>query len=455
MNNKKRYYIIGIAGVAMASLAGLLKKKGYEVAGSDQEMYEPMKSMLEKLKIKIFSPYSAFHMKHWKPDVVVVGNAIGRGNPELEYTISNGHIYRSLSDILQDEFIFGKKAIVVSGTHGKTTTTALIAWILEYAGLEPTVFVGGFTRNFNGAFKLGKGEYIVLEGDEYDTAFFDKSPKFWHYRPFIGVVNNIELDHVDIYKDLDAYKYAFARFINLIPNNGLLVANRYDKNVMELVNKAKAKFHVKQGSRTSLHYPVKLFGLKHGDFMAKNTQAAIAVTRFVGVSHETIKKAIASFKGVKRRSEIIGEKNGITVINDYAHHPTAVRETLISLKKKFHGRRLFLMFEPGSASSKRRVFEKQYIDAFRKADVVYIYKPYKVGNLKPKEVFHGKHVVSSLRKYGIPAKSCDKLDDLLFHMSAKGGSASGGKYSIQPGDVIIIMSCRGFDGLPKRILEIL
>lgn len=429
MANKKRYYIIGIAGVAMASLAGLLKAKGHQVAGSDQEMYEPMKSMLGKLKIKVFSPYSKFHMKRYKPDIVVVGNAIGRGNPELEYALSNGHIYQSMSDILQDEFIFGKKAIVISGTHGKTTTTALIAWILEYAGLDPTAFVGGFTGNFNGTFKLGKGKYIVLEGDEYDTVFFDKSPKFWHYRPFIGVVNNIELDHMDIYKDLGAYKYAFARFINLIPNNGLLVANRYDKNVVELVDKAKSKFHVK------------LFGLKHGDYMAKNTQAAIAVARFIGVSRETIKKAIISFKGVKRRSEIIGEKNGITVIDDYAHHPTAVRETLISLKKKFHGRRIFLMFEPGSASSKRRIFEKQYISAFQKADIVYLYKPYKASNLKPEEVFHGKHVVFKLNKLGTPSRYFKNIDNLLFHM----------KLDTRPGDVIVIMSCRGFDGLREKI----
>ena len=304
----------------MASLAGLLKSKGYDVAGSDQEMYEPMKGMLEKLKIKVFSPYSVFHVKRWKPDMVIIGNAIGRSNPELEHIMSNGQSYRSMSDILLEEFIDpptgGKKSIVITGTHGKTTTTALIAWILECAGLDPTVFVGGVANNFGSTFKLGKNKYIVLEGDEYDTAFFDKSPKFWHYRPFIGVVNNIELDHVDIYKDLEAYKYAFARFINLIPKDGLLVANRYDKNVMELVNKAKAEFHMK------------LFGLKHGDYMAKNILAATAVARFIGVSHETIKKAIASFNGVKRRSEIIGEKNEITVIDDYAHHPTAVRETL-------------------------------------------------------------------------------------------------------------------------------
>jgi len=430
---KKRYYIIGIGGVATASLAGLLKTKGYDVAGSDQEMYEPMKSMLKKLKIKVFSPYGVFHVKRYKPDVVIVGNAIGRGNPELEHILSNGQIYRSMSDILLEEFIEGKKAIVVTGTHGKTTTTALVGWMLECAKLDPTIFIGGVANNFGSTFKLGKGEYVVIEGDEYDTAFFDKSPKFWHYRPFIGVVNNIELDHVDIYPNLEAYKYAFARFINLIPSNGLLVANCYDKNVMELANKAKAEFHMK------------LFGLKHGDYMAKNILAATAVAKFIGVSHETIKKAIASFKGVKRRSEIIGEKNGITVIDDYAHHPTAVRETLDSLRTKFHRRRLFLMFEPGSASSKRRIFEKQYIEAFKKADIVYLYKPYKAGNLKPDEVFHGKHIVSVLRKNGVPAKTFDNIKNLLFHV----------KREARSGDVVVIMSCRGFDGLREKILKVL
>lgn len=444
----------------MGSLAGLLKKKGYEVAGSDQEMYEPMKSMLEKLKIKVFVPYNTFHMKRWKPDIVVVGNAIGRGNPELEYMLSNGHFYRSMSDILLDEFIDGKKSIVVTGTHGKTTTTALIAWILECAGLDPTVFVGGITRllrqgfdgqvrNFDSSFKLGKGEYIVIEGDEYDTAFFDKGPKFWHYRPFIGLVNNIEYDHVDIFKDFKAYKYAFERFINLIPENGLLVVNAEDKNVVELVEHTKAKFHVKR------------FGIKRGDYTAKtingfetqlagkhnvlNILAAIAIARFVGVSYETIKKAIASFKGVKRRAEVIGEKNGIIIIDDYAHHPTAVRETLIGLKQKFHRKRLFLMFEPGSASSKRKIFEKEYIAAFRHADIVYIYKPYKASALKKSETFDNKKIASVLKRRSMNAKALDNIKDLLFHM----------KRDAKPGDIIVIMSCRGFDGLRERILDVL
>jgi len=465
---KKRYYIIGIGGIAMASLAGLLKKRGYEVSGSDQEMYEPTKTMLKKLKIPVYTPYKAFHLKHLKKnDLVIVGNAIGRGNPELEHIISIGQPYRSVSDILLSEFIDGKKPIVIAGTHGKTTTTALVAWILECAGLDPTIFVGGIARNFDSSFKLGKGQHIVLEGDEYDTAFFDKTPKFWHYRPLIGLVNNIELDHIDIFKDLDAVRFTFTRFINLIPENGLLVANNEDKNVMDLVKNAKAKFHLKH------------FGLKHGDYTIKNIRVnpeytsfkafhmkqslgefkssligkynisnilgAITIASFIGVSPETIKMAISSFKGTKRRAEIIGEKNGIIVIDDYAHHPTAVRETLVGLKKKFHKNRLIAIFEPGSASSKRRVFEKDYIKSFQFADVVCIYKPFKVGALSKDLVFHGKYVVSELRKSGVPAKYFEDINKLLFHL----------KQNVRPGDVIVIMSCRGFDGLHKLIWDVL
>jgi len=481
---KKKFYLIGIAGVAMASLAGLLKKKGYEVAGSDQEMYPPMSDMLRALKIPVFKPYNAFHMKHNRPDIVVVGNAIGRGNPELEYVISNGllpagrHVlYRSMSDILREEFIEGKKSIVITGTHGKTTTTALVAWILETAKLDPTVFVGGLAKNFNSSFKFGKGKYIVLEGDEYDTAFFDKGPKFWHYRPFVGLVNNIELDHVDIYKDLDAIKFSFARFINLIPQNGLLVVSRENKNAYNLaLNKAKS--------------PVKTFGLKSGDWHAKNIKyddayisfdatshghtisdirtkligefnisnilGALVIAKFLKIPDAKIKKAIETFEGVKRRQEIIGEKNGIIVIDDYAHHPTAVRLTLDAVRRRFPAyakasagkhmkRRIICVFEPGSASSKRRIFEKQYIDAFQHADLVYLYKPFKAQNLQKRETFNGKYVSQMLVKAGVLASNFENIDKMLFHM----------KRRIKPGDVICIMSCRGFDGLYKQIWEVL
>ncbi|MBI3631586.1 MAG: UDP-N-acetylmuramate:L-alanyl-gamma-D-glutamyl-meso-diaminopimelate ligase, partial [Candidatus Staskawiczbacteria bacterium] len=221
----KRYYLIGISGIAMASVAGLLKAKGYEVAGSDQKTWPPASTLLEKLKIKVFSPFSLENIKKYKPDVVIVGNAVGRNNPEVEYLLNQNIPYYSIATILKEEFIRNKRAIVITGTHGKTTTTALVAWILETANFDPTLFVGGIARNFDSSFKLGQGDYIVLEGDEYDTAFFDKGPKFWHYRPYVVLVNNIELDHVDIYKDLEAIKFSFDRLIKLIPGQGLLVCN--------------------------------------------------------------------------------------------------------------------------------------------------------------------------------------------------------------------------------------
>ncbi len=463
----------------MASLAGLLKKKGYEVAGSDQDIYPPMSDMLNDLKIPVYSPYSANNIKkfHMKPrDMFVVGNAIGRGNSELEYILSNGLPYRSMSDILLEEFIEDKKPIVITGTHGKTTTTALIAWILECAGLDPTVFVGGLAKNFNSSFKLGKGEYVVLEGDEYDTAFFDKGPKFWHYRPFIGLINNIEWDHVDIYKDFEAYRFAFKRFAKLIPENGLLAVSHETKlkEFKELKNvktygvrngnysasnisfgDEKMTFHVKQNGKQLFKVETVLFG----KYNISNILGAIVIARFLGVSHETLGRAISSFKGVKRRAEIIGEKNGITVIDDYAHHPTAVRETLRALKlnygvkpansagkhKNRAGRRIIAIFEPGSASSKRRLFEHDYINAFLSSDLVFLYKPFKPGKLKTVQMFHGKHVASALNKRGLSAMAFDDINNLLFHV----------KQEAKRGDIIVIMSCRGFDGLYKLIWDVL
>ncbi|HEY4497652.1 MAG TPA: Mur ligase family protein [Candidatus Paceibacterota bacterium] len=498
-NKKKRYYIIGIAGVAMGNLAGLLKQKGYEVAGSDQEMYEPMKSMLAKEKISVFTPYSAFHVKQWRPGVVVVGNAISRGNPELEFVMNNGHSYRSVSDILMEEFIedrvfhgkHPKKSIVIAGTHGKTTTSALVAWILENAGLDPTVFVGGITSqqvaNVPLSCKLGKGKYVVLEGDEYDTAFFDKNPKILHYRPFFGLLNNIELDHVDIYRSLDHLRETFKNFIKLIPKNGVLAVNREDKNAWNLAQECiKSKSLWKNNSEPK----IVSFGINKGDFQAKNISynldssinylsfnvfhmkhrimnvktslsgkhnvsnilGAIAIARAAGVSCETIRKGIETFAGVKRRMEIIGEKNGVIIIDDYAHHPTAVSATIMAAKEQFFSRqiggrvkRIIVIFEPGSASSRRNVFEEEYIDSLSKADIALIYKPFKAGQIKKSESFNGKNVSREINRRGGRAVFVNKIENLMFHV----------KTITQPGDILLIMSCRGFDGLREKIMRIL
>lgn len=479
--DKKRYYIIGIGGVAMGNLAKLLKQKGHTVAGSDQEvLYEPMKSMLQDLSIKVFAPYNKLHVKRWKPDIVVVGNAVSRGNPELEYVMSNGHIYRSVSDILREEFIdppvgktSGKKAIVVAGTHGKTTTAALIAWILEYAGYDPTVFVGGFMGNFNGGAKLGKGRYIVLEGDEYNTSFFDKNPKIYGYRPYIGIVNNIELDHVDLYEDLRHLKSIFALFSKQIPINGLLVLNADNPGSLEL---SPHKTVGKKVWHNISHPTIKTFGLRHGDYTAinikigskmtfhvkynsryiydissgligmhnvSNVLAAISVCDFIGISHSKITGAISSFAGVKRRMEVIAKTKGIIVLDDYAHHPTAVLKTISAVHSAFHGKRIIAIFEPGSASSKRRIFEDQYFKAFLGADKAFIYKPYKAESMKPSERFSGQTMVHRLNRAGVDAQYFDDVDKLLFHV----------KSIARSGDILLVMSCRGFDGLREKLVR--
>ncbi len=465
MFKPKKYYLIGIAGIGMTALAGLLKKKGHQVIGSDQSVYPPASEMLQSLKIKYFSPYQKENLKNNKLDKVVVGNALGRGNPEIEYLLSSNLPYQSLTDTLREEFIEGKKSIVITGTHGKTTTTSLVAWILENAKLNPTIFIGGLAKNFESTFKLGRGPFIVLEGDEYDTSFFDKKPKFWHYRPYIGLVNNIELDHIDIYHNFEDLKFAFLRFMNLIPPNGLLVLNNDDKNIKSILKKIKVKL------------PIKTFGLKNGDYYAKsikfdrlknqtsfevfhnkkfllnlntnlvgdynisNILAAVTIAQFLKIPLATIKKAVNSFEGVKRRSEIISQTNDITIISDYAHHPTAVLKTLKGLRSKFPKQRFLLVFEPGSASSKRRIFEKDYINSFKSADLVFLYKPFKIEALPKSERINLKTIVSELKRSKIWAKEFMELNELLNSL----------KHQTRKNDVIIIMSCRGFDDLFKKI----
>lgn len=463
MTKKKKYYFLGIGGIAMGTLAGMLKSKGYIVAGSDkEEIYPPMSDMLKEQKIKVFSPYNKFHLKQFKPDIVVIGNTIKRGNPELEYVISKGLIYRSVSDIVREEIIEKEKKlpIVVTGTHGKTTTTALISWILKCAGLNPTVFCGGFMCNFNSSFKLGNGKYVIIEGDEYTTSFFDKNPKFLHYRPHIGIINNIDHDHLDVYKTLDETKLAFSKFINLIPNSGLLIVNGDDKNTMSV------------SSETSVRLAT--YGIKYGDIRAKNINfvsgetkfdvefhptsprsarlrgasmkligefnvynalAAISVAQHLKIPTKKIKEALTSFEGVSRRAEKLGEKKGKLVINDFGHHPTAISETLKGLREMFPMKRLIALFEPASSSSKMKIMEKPIIYALKLADLAFIYNPI------------SKIASKSFTKAKISSKISvsQNLENLLFHL----------KHQSRPGDIIVIMSSKGFDGLKDKIWKVL
>lgn len=467
-----RYYIIGIGGVATGAVAGLLSQKGHEVGGSDGVLWEPMKSTLTKHHIPVSSPFDIANIKKFNPDMVVVGNAILRGNVELEYVLAQRLKYCSVVDVLRDEFIEGdlpQIPIVIAGTHGKTTTSALIAWILEYAGLDPTIFVGGILKHLDAGFKYGKGKYIVLEGDEYDTAFFDKNPKFLGYRPFIGVLNNIEFDHSDIFKDIDAVVYAFELFIKLIPASGFLAYGAGDVCIESILAEREKLFNgvssklysvgldtgdyraekiyageekttftaVGKNSRLELSIPL------HGTHNVKNILAALAVAQHLNIPVETIREALAKFPGVKRRAEILKETETVTLIDDYAHHPTAVRETISGMRLRFPNRRIVILFEPGSASSRKRIFEQQYVEALSSADVVFLYKPFRAEAINPNELFDIADVTEKLNKWRVQAWHHENIDEFITCL----------KGEIKAKDILVVMSCRGFDGLRERLVS--
>jgi UDP-N-acetylmuramate: L-alanyl-gamma-D-glutamyl-meso-diaminopimelate ligase len=390
------YHLIGICGTAMASLAGMLQARGHRVSGSDEHVYPPMSTMLESLGIQIAPAYRAANLAP-APDCVVVGNAIPRGNPEVEETLNRRLAYRSLPEVLKEEFIRGRRSLVVTGTHGKTTTTSLAAWIIDQAGLNPSFLVGGVVQNFGVSFRVTDSDYFIVEGDEYDTAYFDKGPKFMHYLPEVAIVNNIEFDHADIYKDLDAVKLAFRRLMNMVPGSGKLIAG-WDSPVVRDVTasfgsklfteletfgtcedarwqardvaygEGMTRFTVRRDGVEWAEFQTPLIG----EFNVRNCLGAIAAADAWGVERQAIADALATFKSVRRRCEVRGEVNGITVIDDFAHHPTAVRETLAALRVKYQDRRLIAVFEPRSRTSCHATFQNAYIEAFAPADYVIV-----------------------------------------------------------------------------------
>src|SRR5438105_4505061 len=402
------YHLIGICGTAMASLAGMLQARGHQVTGSDEKVYPPMCTMLDSLRIEIMPGYEGEHLTP-APDCVVVGNAIPRGNPEVEETLNRKLLYRSLPEVIKEEFIRGRRSLVVAGTHGKTTTTSLAAWVIDQAGLNPSFLVGGVVQNFGVSFRVTNSEYFIIEGDEYDTAYFDKGPKFMHYLPEVAIVNNIEFDHADIYTDLEAIKLAFRRFMNLVPGNGRLILGWDSPDVRSVAASFGQKlftqietFGTSSEARWQAREIVYAEGMTRfqifregegwaefrtsliGEFNVRNCLAAIIAADAWGIAREAIATALASFKSVSRRCEIRGEVDGITVIDDFAHHPTAVRETLTALRAKFPERRLLAVFEPRSWSSRLAVFQDDYAKAFAPADYVIVAPVFDAGRATEK-----------------------------------------------------------------------
>ncbi len=454
----------------MAALAGLLQSRGHRVTGSDENVYPPMSTMLESLGISVMHGYQRDHVA-MSPDCVVVGNAIPRGNPEVEETLTRKLVYRSQAEVVKEEFIRGRRSLVVAGTHGKTTTTSIAAWLMDQASLNPSFLIGGVARNFGVSFHATDSDYFIIEGDEYDTAYFDKGPKFMHYLPEIAIVNNIEFDHADIYADLDAVKLAFRRFMNLVPEDGHLIAGWDSEHVRAVVASMGSKlftqletFGIHPEARWQLRdadykgdassFTVFREGKDWGRFQTSligefnllNCVAVIIAADAWGIERDSISKALMTFKNVQRRGEIRGEERGVTVIDDFAHHPTAVRETLRALRSKYRERRLVAVFEPRSWSSRLAVFQDQYAAAFEAADYVVISSVFDSQKVFEKgRALDTEKLINDISQTDKPAFALSGANEIVEHLSPQ----------LREGDVVAIMSNGGFGGIHEKLLAAL
>jgi len=451
----------------MASLAGMLKEQGHRVTGSDTAAYPPMSDQLRGMGIAILEPYAEKNLQS-APDLVVVGNAISRGNVELEWVLDQRIPFTSLAAVVHEEFLRGREPLVVAGTHGKTTTTSMLAWIYECAGkmdakFAPSFLIGGVAENFGTSFHVRKDtKPFILEGDEYDTAFFDKGPKFLHYFPDAAILTHVEFDHADIYADLNAVKTAFKRFVNLIPRRGRLVAFDGNANVTECCAKAFCAVerygfaadsiwratemrHRGAGMEwTLLHGGERFAELilpMAGEHNALNATAAAALAAGQGVPVDVIREALTSFKSVKRRLEVKAEVRGVTVIDDFAHHPTAIRETLRALREAYPGRRLWAVLEPRSNTLRRNVFETELVESLALADLVVMASVFKSEAIPEAERLEPERVVEQLKERHIPAVIGENADAIITEMAPR----------VKDGDVVAILSNGGFGGIYEKL----
>jgi UDP-N-acetylmuramate: L-alanyl-gamma-D-glutamyl-meso-diaminopimelate ligase len=463
----KHIHFIGICGTAMATAAAMLKHKGFAVIGSDQDVYPPMSDFLAAEGIEALSGYRAEHITA-DLDLVVVGNAISRGNPELEEVLDRKIRYCSLPEAIREHFLWGARSVVVAGTHGKTTTTSLLGWVLTSGGMDPSVLVGGIALNFGehgSSYRLGAGREFVIEGDEYDSAFFDKTAKFLKYLPDIAIINNVEFDHADIYEDLGAVSLAFRRLVRLVPRHGLLLLGADSAGALAMKDAVVSRiqtfglaadvdwqahdlestgpathFHVRRGRAPFGTFDVPLVGAHN----VRNALAAIAVATDVGLSVEQIAEGLRSFAGVKRRLEVVGIADGVTVYDDFAHHPTAVAETLAGVRGANPTGRVWAVFEPRSASSCRRIFQDDFARAFAAADEVLIAPVFR-STLPESERLSVPKLVRDLHDRGQSAREADSIDDII----------AGIVREHRPGDLVVIMSNGGFGGIHQKLLRAL
>jgi UDP-N-acetylmuramate: L-alanyl-gamma-D-glutamyl-meso-diaminopimelate ligase len=456
----KSVHFVGICGTAMASVAVAMKERGFAVTGSDQNVYPPMSTFLTGKQIEIFSGYEEGHLSH-APDLVVIGNAISRGNPEAEAVLERKLAYCSLPELLKYFFIRGKRSLVVAGTHGKTTTTSLLTWVFEHSGLNPSYLIGGIPNNLGQGARFTDSPWFIIEGDEYDTAFFDKRSKFLHYLPEVGVINNVEFDHADIFENLAAVQTTFRRFINLIPRNGLLLANGDDSNLAPLLGVG--------------HCPVMRFGLgpscqAHatetaydadgssfvfdgqayrvglvGEFNVRNALAVAACARHCGLTPAQIQTAFDTFAGIRRRMEVRGIARDVAVVDDFGHHPTAIRETIKALRHKFPSRRLWAIFEPRSNTTRRSVFQTELAQALALADAVVVAEVARADQVPSDQRLDPDRLMSDIAKSGVPSAYLPNVDAIVSHVAAQAVA----------GDVVCVFSNGGFGGIHGKLLQAL
>jgi UDP-N-acetylmuramate: L-alanyl-gamma-D-glutamyl-meso-diaminopimelate ligase len=457
----KHVHLIGICGTAMASLAGMLQQRNFRVTGSDAAAYPPMSDFLASLGIPVSQPFAAANLNP-RPDLVVIGNAISRGNVELEHVLDQRIPFCSLPQILHDEFLRGKEVLVVAGTHGKTTTTSMLSWIFQSAGLDPSFLIGGIAENFGSSFQLGQGSHFIVEGDEYDTAFFDKGPKFLHYFPDSMILTSVEFDHADIYKDLDAVETAFKRLVNLVPKRGRIVAfdtgesverciarafcpvERYgaaanaDWRVTNLrLDPARTSWTVQHGGSVWADFEFAL----GGEYNVWNATAAAAIAASYGISKDAIADALKTFKSVKRRLEVRAQVNGITIIEDFAHHPTAIAGTLTALRSRYPGARLWAILEPRSNTLRRNILQNELAKSLALADEAVVAGVFRSESIPEAERLDVPALVAQIKNLGRRARVVPGVEMIVQALAPE----------MQSGDVVAILSNGGFDGIYEKL----
>jgi UDP-N-acetylmuramate: L-alanyl-gamma-D-glutamyl-meso-diaminopimelate ligase len=477
LSERRHIHLIGICGTAMASLAGLLQLQGHRITGSDKAAYPPMSDLLRSLGIPILEPYAESNLSP-APDLVVIGNALSRGNPEIERVLDERIPFTSMAALLREEFLRGRSPLVVAGTHGKTTTTSMLAWIYQTAAsenpagknpeLEPSFLIGGVAENFGTSFQLRPTPAFIVEGDEYDTAFFDKGPKFLHYFPDALILTHVEFDHADIYADLEQVKTAFKRLVNLVPRRGLIVAYDGSENVTECVSRAFCRVerygfsdaagwrirnlrHANGQTQWEVHHDGALWAQftmnLAGEHNVLNATAAAALAAGQGIQKESIAAALASFKSVKRRLEVRDQIDGITLIEDFAHHPTAIRETLRALRSVYPQARLWAVLEPRSNTLRRKVLAPDLVASLRLADRVVLAGVYQQERIPEAERLDPEEIIRALNDAGTPAELHPDADSIVAALAPQ----------LVSGDVVAILSNGGFDGiylkLPARLRE--